>query len=81
MVSSLILSRLCQWNYTANKDSKKKHEIQPARLLQQMMQNTTSYPKIFDTHPSKKVGELLPVLKPVTRNLTSHTDSIFQQTK
>jgi hypothetical protein len=40
-----------------------------------MMQNTTSHPKIFDTHPSKMVGELLLVLKPVIHSVTSHTNS------
>jgi hypothetical protein len=49
--------------------------MQPARLLQKMMQNTTSHPKIFDTHPSKMVGELLLVLKPVIHSVTSHTNS------
>ena len=51
--------------------------MKPARLLQQTMQSTTSHPKIFDTHPSKMVVELLLVLKPVIHNATNHTNSKF----
>ena len=55
--------------------------MKPARLLQQTMQSTTSHPKIFDTHPSKMVVELLLVLKPVIHNATNHTNSNFLKQK
>ena len=55
--------------------------MKPARLLQQTTQSTTSHPKIFDTHLSKMVVELLLALKPVIHSATNHTNSNFLKQK